>query len=188
MRVSNNTTTFFHLINILGLLSICVSLALAFYYQIAKHELPCPLCLLQRVGLIISGFGFLFNFLFRLHNAHYGIVIAGSILTGVIASRQMFLHIMPGDAGYGSVFFGMHFYTWALITSILIVIAVAVILTIHDIKFVMRPLNIHPVFAPVVSWIFILLILANLISTVLECGSGQCADNPVIYELLSKKM
>lgn len=37
----------------------------------------------------------------------------------------------------------------------------------------------------IASLLFILLIAANLISTVLECGTGQCADNPVIYDLLS---
>ena len=29
-----------------------------------------------------------------------------------------------------------------------------------------------------------LLIAANLVSTVLECGAGQCDDNPVHYLLL----
>lgn len=37
------------------------------------------------------------------------------------------------------------------------------------------------------SLLFVLLIAANLISTVLECGAGQCADNPVGYELLSQR-
>jgi hypothetical protein len=30
--------------------------------------------------------------------------------------------------------------------------------------------------------IFILLVLANLISTLLECGVGPCADDPVKYD------
>ena len=33
---------------------------------------------------------------------------------GAIAARQILLHIMPGDPGFGSAFLGMHFYTWAL--------------------------------------------------------------------------
>jgi len=32
--------------------------------------------------------------------------------------------------------------------------------------------------------IFALLVAANLLSTVLECGAGQCDDNPVRYLLL----
>ncbi|WP_206429738.1 disulfide bond formation protein B [Pseudomonas chlororaphis] len=40
------------MLNILGLLGISASLIIAFYYQLFQHELPCPLCLLQRVGMI----------------------------------------------------------------------------------------------------------------------------------------
>lgn len=186
MKSNFHTVTFAHIINMLGLLGICVSLVLAFYYQIVMQELPCPLCLLQRIGLIITGFGFLFNIFFPLRTAHYGIVIAGCILTGIMASRQMFLHIMPDDIGYGSAFLGLHFYTWALITSIIIVTVVAVILVINDINIMTRPLKINPVYFRIVGWIFLLIIFANLISTILECGGGQCADNPITYELLSK--
>jgi disulfide bond formation protein DsbB len=186
MKANYHPVTLINLINMAGLLGICTPLTVAFYYQLVMNELPCPLCLLQRIGLIITGFGFLFNLYFGLRGTHYGMVIIGSILTGVMASRQMFLHIIPGDAGYGSVFFGFHFYTWALITSVLILAAVAVILAISDTNFVFYPLNINPVLFRIACWVFLLLIIANLIASILECGAGQCADNPLIYELLSK--
>jgi hypothetical protein len=32
--------------------------------------------------------------------------------------------------------------------------------------------------------IFALVVGANLVSTVLECGAGQCEDNPVHYLML----
>lgn len=186
MKANHQPATLVHLINMVGLIGICASLIVAFYYQFVINELPCPLCLLQRIGLIITGFGFLFNLYFGLRNAHYGMVIFGSILTGVMASRQMFLHIMPGDAGYGSEFLGLHFYTWALITSILVIVAVAIILVISNMNIMLRSFNINPVLFRILGLVFLLLIMANLISTVLECGSGQCADNPVRYELLGK--
>jgi hypothetical protein len=37
-----------------------------------------------------------------------------------------------------------------------------------------------------VTWLFVGLIAMNLVSTVLECGAGQCDDNPVFYQLLGK--
>lgn len=40
--------------------------------------------------------------------------------------------------------FGLHFYTWTLITSILIIIAVAVILAISSMNVAFRSLNINP--------------------------------------------
>ncbi|MBD8129312.1 disulfide bond formation protein B [Pantoea agglomerans] len=186
MKTKTHPTTVVHLVNMVGLLGICVSLVVAFYYQLVMHELPCPLCLLQRIGLIIAGFGFLFNVYFGLRNLHYGMVIIGGVLTGIMASRQVFLHIMPGDTGYGSAFLGLHFYTWALVTSVVIIAATAVVLAISEMNASIRPLNIPPALFRIAGWGFLLLIATNLMSTVLECGSGQCADNPVIYELLSK--
>lgn len=186
MKTKIHPTTILHLINMVGIFGICLSLAVAFYYQLVMHELPCPLCLLQRVGLIIAGFGFLFNVYFGLRNLHYGIVIIGSVLTGIMASRQMFLHIMPDDTGYGSAFLGLHFYTWALVTSVVIITTTAVVLAISEMNSSIRPLYITPVLFRIAGWGFLLLIAANLVSTVLECRGGQCTDNPVIYELLSK--
>lgn len=99
-------------------------------------------------------------------------VIIGSILTGVMASRQICLHIMPGDTGYGSAFLDYTFMR-TLITSILIIIAVAVILAISSMNVAFRSLNINPDLFSIVGWVFLLLITANLISTVLECGGGN---------------
>lgn len=72
----------------------------------------------------------------------------------------------------------LHFldYTFirTLITSILIIIAVAVILAISSMNVAFRSLNINPDLFSIVGWVFLLLITANLISTVLECGGGMC--------------
>ncbi|MBX6964275.1 disulfide bond formation protein B [Alcaligenes faecalis] len=171
-------------VNTLGLLGICVALLIAFYYQFVKAELPCPLCLLQRVGLIIVGCGFLCNIRLGVKGTHYGMVLAGSVITGLIAVRQVFLHILPGDVGYGSTLFGLHFYTWTLITSILIVLAVSVMLSMGDREFGVRKMSFFLGLGKAVTVLFIVLIAGNLVSTLLECGFGQCADNPVSYQWL----
>ena len=49
------------ILNMFGLLGISLILTVAFFYQLALGELPCPLCLLQRAGFIAVGMGFLFN-------------------------------------------------------------------------------------------------------------------------------
>ena len=41
----------------LALTGISGVLLVAFYYQLALGELPCPLCALQRVGFIVAGVG-----------------------------------------------------------------------------------------------------------------------------------
>ncbi|WP_409361068.1 disulfide bond formation protein B [Bartonella heixiaziensis] len=172
-------------VNVLGLLGLSAVLLVAFYYQLVKFELPCPLCLLQRVGLILAGCGFLLNIHHRVKNTHYSMVILGCMVTSVVAARQVFLHITPDDLGYGSTFFGLHFYTWAFIVSVLCIFAVVFVMILSEVPYTFKMFSSFSVLSKVASFLFVFLIAANLVSTVLECGSGQCADDPVRYELLS---
>ena len=48
-------------LNALGLLAVSLVLATALFLQVTVGELPCPLCLLQRVGFVAAGFGLLLN-------------------------------------------------------------------------------------------------------------------------------
>ena len=41
-------------------------------------------------------------------------------------------------------------------------------------------------FATTAVWLVIGLTALNVVSTLLECGFGACADNPVAYELLKR--
>ncbi|AYA42224.1 disulfide bond formation protein B [Xenorhabdus nematophila] len=172
-------------LNILGLFGISIVLIVAFYYQLALFELPCPLCLLQRAGIIMIGFGFLFNIYFGIKNAHYSLSIFGCLVTGFVAMRQVSLHILPGDTGYGSTFFGLHFYTWAAILSILTIIAIAVIMPLKAGNTDSAKCT-PPALGKIAMGLFAFLIAANLVSTILECGGGQCDDNPTFYQLLQK--
>ncbi|WP_455476513.1 disulfide bond formation protein B [Bartonella sp. B17] len=171
--------------NSLGLIGLSLVLLVAFYYQLVKFELPCPLCLLQRVGMMLAGCGFLFNICYRIKNTHYAMVILGCMVTSLVAARQIFLHITPDDLGYGSTFWGFHFYTWAFIISVLCILGVLLVMILTEISNKFEVLSSFPMLSKTASFLFIFLIAANLISTVLECGSGQCEDDPVKYELLS---
>ncbi|MFK4505464.1 disulfide bond formation protein B [Bradyrhizobium daqingense] len=172
-------------LNMLGLLGISSILAVAFYYQLALGELPCPLCLLQRAGFIAIGMGFLFNLRLGERRSHYAMILIASLVTGFISLRQVSLHLSPGDPGYGSTLFGLHFYTWALIAAVGVVCYVAFVFVLKDVvgeRDAGAPIGgqaSNAAFA-----IFTLLVAANLLSTVLECGAGQCEDNPVRYLLL----
>lgn len=170
------------MLNLLGLLGISLVLTVAFYYQLAFGELPCPLCLLQRAGFIAIGLGFLFNVRIGERASHYAMILVGSLVTGFISIRQVSLHLGAGDPGYGSTLFGLHFYTWALIAAVGVVCYVALVFVLKDVVGKSgegTPMNgrtSNALFA-----IFALLVAANLVSTVLECGAGQCEDNPVHY-------
>jgi len=172
-------------LNLLGLSGISLALLIAFYYQLALNELPCPLCLLQRVGMIAIGLGFMMNVCMGVRSMHYGVALFGCLLTGAIASRQVLLHIVPGTGTYGSALFGMHFYTLALVSSIAAAAFIAVLLMLRTRKDAAAPGGMSGA-SKAVAVLFTLLIAANLVSTVLECGAGQCDDDPTYYQLLGK--
>lgn len=170
-------------LNALGVLGISLVLLIAFYYQIVNGELPCPLCLLQRAGFVIIGMGFMLNLRVGERTSHYAMVLTGALITGVIAIRQVALHLAPGDSGYGSTVLGLHFYTWSLIAAVCVIVYVALIFVAKDIW----AKSFHGISrgaSNALLALFTILIAANFVSTVLECGMGQCEANPQHYLLL----
>ncbi|QKP78782.1 disulfide bond formation protein B [Methyloligella sp. GL2] len=174
-------------LNSLGLLAICAVFGFAFADQLIFHDLPCPLCILQRAGFFAAGFGIALNLTFGLKPGHYGLAILGAILGGAIAVRQVLLHIVPGTGAYGDAFFGLHFYTWAFLVFLAMVVGSAVMLLFeeqfagvkeHD------PLTKNLAAFAVLAFGFFA--LANGVSTVAECGAGLCPDSPTDYLLLQK--
>ncbi|WWP01860.1 MAG: disulfide bond formation protein B [Candidatus Dasytiphilus stammeri] len=173
-----------YLLNIVGMLVNNLILTIAFYYQLVKDELPCPICLLQRVGVIMISIGFFLNVRFGISSSHYGIALLGSIITGIIATRQVLLHILPGDPGYGSSIFGLHFYTLALLSSLVTIVAIAMLLILQRGEEIERH-SINLTFeGKITIIIFMVLITANLVSTLLECGLGPCENNPTKYNFM----
>ncbi len=55
------TRAFAVILNALGLYAIALVLAAAFAAQLLLHELPCPLCLLQRVQFALLAIGPILN-------------------------------------------------------------------------------------------------------------------------------
>lgn len=185
------TAAFARLLNALALLGIGGILAYAFVDQFLFADLPCPLCLLQRVGFIIAGFGFALNLLFGARPGHYALAIFGAVAGAAVSTRQILLHIVPGTGSYGEALFGLHFYTWALIAFVMIVLGCAVLLLLEA-QFSPSPGARRPQHAGIARLdtvavaVFGLLILMNAGSTLAECGLGPCPDDPQRYELLER--
>jgi disulfide bond formation protein DsbB len=166
-------------LNALSLYAVAAVLAAAYAAQFILHELPCPLCLLQRILFIL-------NIRFGPRPSHYAMSLLAAVAGAVASTRQVLLHIMPGDAGYGSALLGYHYYTWALIGFIAAIILIAVVM-LFDRQFeddgAVLPAT-GGAFAQIAVWLVIALTAANVVTTLLECGFGACADNPLVYELL----
>lgn len=54
---------------------ICAVLGRAFHYQFTLGELPCPLCALQRVGVIVAGVALVLNLRTGYSPAHCGLAL-----------------------------------------------------------------------------------------------------------------
>lgn len=173
--------------NFLGLLFIIGLLIFAFFIQIDMRELPCPLCLLQRVGFVGIGIGFAFNLHFGYSPKNYAIALLSSIYTAATALRQIALHVLPGTGSYGTVIFDLHLYTWSFIMAVVFMgwIALLLIITQSTPK---KPTKKWQTWIQILTLIFALVILANVIAVFLECGIKVCPDNPTNYEIIEKIM
>lgn len=169
--------------NFFGLVVVCGILSMAFYYQLSSHELPCPLCLLQRVCFIAIGLCMAMNLLRGIKPSHYGLMILSSLLGFSIAMQQVFLHIAPTDTGYGPPVMGVHLYVWAAICFLIIIGFTAIALGFEQGFQSHKASNKYSF--KLITALFSLIIFANTISTLLECGLTVCPPNPVKYQLIS---
>ena len=169
----------------IGLLIISGVLLAAFYFQIVLSEIPCPLCLLQRAAIVLTGAGFLFNLRFGFAVRHFAMSLIGCVVTGLVATRQVFLHIASDSDGYGNTLFGLHLYTWTLLFAVGGIIGISLLLMLPLPRNDGLTQGKNTVGTVAVS-LFLIVVGTNLLSVLLECGTGQCQDNPVFYQLLTK--
>ncbi|MDR8523292.1 MULTISPECIES: disulfide bond formation protein B [Shewanella] len=174
-------------LNALGAIAIAIVLAFGFYAQFVAGELPCPLCLLQRVGFVAVMFGLICNVIYGPRPVHYAIMIFAALFGAAVALRQVALHVIPGTPYYGDAFFAYHFYTWAFITFSIIIFGTTVMLSFSSQYQAPRfqALKSMPILSKLAVISVLLITLLNVLSTFAECGPFQCPDNPVSYWLLS---
>jgi disulfide bond formation protein DsbB len=162
-------------------LGIAGILTAAMALQYGNHELPCPLCLLERVAMFGVCFGVLQNFRhgFSYRNTGYSLLFA--VLLLVIAVRQTLLDIYPrpGHAYIGSAVFGIHMPVWSIIIALTLLTAYAVKLAILGNDDFLRDTDVKAFprikqLADAIGLYVIALVAINLVSVVLQCGVGEC--------------
>jgi len=150
-------------------------LAAVFAVQFWSGEPPCPLCVTQRIALMLIALGPL-HILLRAYSEGLtsraaafgqGMAIIAAVLGALAAGRQILLHILPSDPGFGSPVFGLHLYTWCFIAFSAQIAASAVLLIaatrLEDGK-ARGPMTM------VTATVFAFVVAANLISVVAEAG------------------
>jgi len=170
-------------LNIFGLLAIVSVITGAFIFQFYYQELPCPLCMLQRLGLLLAGFGFLLNFRYGFKPSHYALSLLGALFVICASTRQVFLHILPGDPGFGSPLLGLHLYTWVTIFGFFGIFYIAVTLLVQGGMsiFYFSPEKRMQIFINILCYALFVLTLLNVITVFLICGIGVCPANPINY-------
>ena len=177
----------FRRLNAIGMLLVSVVLLSAFYGQLVEGELPCPLCLLQRVAYVAVLYGLMLNVINGPKPSHYSIITISAFFGAAVSMRQILLHIVPGTPPYGSPFLGYHYYTWAFIVFALVILGTAVIAAYstqyradHFIGF-----KDHRWACKLAIVMALGITAANGVLAFVECGPLVCADNPVSYWLFS---
>ena len=173
------------LMNVIALYAIAGVLAAAFAMQFALGELPCPLCLLQRALFCALAAGPILNLRYGPRASHYALSILAALIGASISVRQVLLHILPGDPGYGSAVLGYHYYTWAFIIFVA-AIALACLMLLFDRQFEGDETPFPSIASTFAVWLMIGLVAANVISTLAICGFKECPDNPVRYEMFRR--
>lgn len=164
--------------NLNALLGFIISMVLSggFAIQLFKQEIPCPLCYLQRLGMLGVAAGALMNVKFGPHKRHYGLSLLAACFGGFVALRQIALHVCPGTPTFGHPFWGLSLYTWSFIVFICSIAYIALLLLIFDKE------EDAPVTLPMNRWgktvwaLLFLIALGNVGATLLQCGFGPCAD------------
>lgn len=160
---------------------IAAILTAAMFMQYAKGELPCPLCLLQRVALFGVCFGIMQNFRhgFSYQNTGYSLLFAIFLL--IVSVRQTLLDIAPrpGHEYIGSAVFGLHMPVWSVLIALALLIAYALKLAVlggdeYLEKADVKSFPLIETLATILSLYVLAICLINFVSVILQCGFGEC--------------
>lgn len=165
-------------------------LVLAFVVQFMSGELPCPLCVMQRVGLMLCALAPLYLLISQRDGEVMvrDVAVAGGIgvvagLVGAAASaRQIMLRILPNDPGFGHAVFGLHLYTWCLI-AFLAQIAASGLMLVGLVWLPKSRLQPWPLTGMTAAALTVV-VAANIVSVIAEAGfNWLLPENPIQYLL-----
>ena len=158
---------------------IAAILTAAMVMQFGYGELPCPLCLLQRVAMLGVCFGLMQNFRSGFSDRNLGYSLLFSVFLLVVAVRQTLLDIYsrPGHAYVGSALLGLHMPVWSILIAVALITAFAIKLCVIGSEqgaSPPRPKSELGGVATLLSLYVIAIALVNFGSVVVQCGLDQC--------------
>src|ERR1700712_3063934 len=118
------------------LAGLAAMLTVAMVLQYAAGEIPCPLCLLQRVAMFGVSFGIIQHVRRGYDVRNIGVSLVWALFLLVVSVRQVLLNIVarPGHAYPGSAVFGLHMPVWSVIIAFAVLLALAATVALFDSK------------------------------------------------------
>ena len=189
VRLSPELARVLNFVGMVGML--CVALG-AYVYQFSQEELPCTLCLLQRVAMVGVAFGAALNLTFGPRPRYYGVCLLSAVFGLVISFRQTMLHVNPyydktadeptlsatANPPFGQEVLGLHLYVWGLVIFSITVLAVGVVLLFRG-QFEVPAAE--PAWLTKLATVGVVILLvvaaAETLTTFAECGLGDCPND-----------
>lgn len=169
-----NRITIQRLLNSVFILVVMLVVSGAIAFEFIEHEDPCPLCFLQRLGMIGAACGAFLNLRFGIRARHYAIAIFSAIIGGMVSLRQITLHICPQFPTFGTPVMGLSLFTWAGLVFLFTLIAVGIALFIYEPETEGTSFSNMNLFEKFVSIYLTLIVLINVILAFQICGLGAC--------------
>lgn len=168
------------------MLAIAAILTTAMIFQYYGGEIPCPLCLLQRVAMFGVCFGIILHFRHGYSARNDGFAMLFALLLLIISVRQTLLDIYPrpGHSYIGSAVLGLHMPVWSIVIAVAILLAFAIKFAVLGGEHLREdPSPTLGRLARLLSFYLIAICLINFVSVILQCGADACHTSG--YRLLS---
>ncbi len=168
------------------MLTMAAILTTAIVLQYSGSELPCPLCLLQRVAMFGVCFGIIMHFRYGYSARNDGVSMLFALFLMIVSVRQTLLDIYPrpGHSYIGSAVLGLHMPVWSIVIAVAILAAFAIKFAVLGGEH-LRDRPPSPTLGRLARWLSLYVIaicLINFGSVFLQCGAGACHTSG--YKLL----
>ncbi|WP_252349020.1 disulfide bond formation protein B [Ochrobactrum sp. BTU1] len=169
-------------IYLLGMMAVIAAiLTAAMVLQYANGEIPCPLCLLQRVAMFGVCFGIILQFRHGFSYRNTGMSMIFSLFLLIVSVRQTLLDIYPrpGHEYIGTSVFGLHMPVWSILIAVALLIAFAFQLIVWGGSTQLQHKSLtHQsllrVLATALSLYVIAIGVINFVSVGVQCGIDEC--------------
>jgi len=192
MRGSTLSPELARLLNFAGMMALIGVLLGAYVYQFSYRELPCTLCLLQRLAMFAVAFGAAMNLVLGPNPRHYGVCLVAAMFGLGVSVRQTLLHINPffdtktgqptlaatANPAFGETIMGLNLYVWGVVIFATVILATGIVLLFRG-QFDEPKPEPHWLTRLAGIGVGILLVVAasETVLVFMECGFGDCPND-----------